>query len=231
MTFVARTPNIRREIAKGRVGLSRDLRRAAIVATDRASREGRVELQARIRSVGLGKLGNAVGQTSTKRRGGAGDPYGVWFARGGDNSLAGGALEAYSRGTTIRPVNGNWLWIPTKAIQRRIRIGSGRYRLTPARWIGSALEQTVGKLVFRLLSPTRAILVVQNVSISTRTGRAKAPGKRRSKTQIPTKEIIAFTGIKVTRRAKRFDKDQIAQAWSRRVPGFIADELDSPAPR
>lgn len=225
MKFEARTPDIRREIARGRAGLRRDHRRAAVIATDRASREGRTELQAKMRSVGLGKLANAVGQTSTKRKGGSGDPYGVWFARGGDESLAGGALEAYSRGTTILPLNGNWLWIPTKAIQRRIKIGAGRYRLTPGRWIGSALEQTVGKLVFRQLSPTRAIFVVQNVSISTKTGRAKARGKRRSKTQIPTKEIIAFTGIKVTRRARRFDKDLIAIAWSRRVPKFIAEEL------
>lgn len=224
MKFGVRTPDVKREIARLRTGLSRDLRRAAVEATDRASREGRVDLQSRMRGAGLGKLGNAVGQTSTKRKGGAGDPYGAWFARGGDQSLAGGALEAYSRGTTIRP-EGNWLWIPTKAIQRRIKIGAGRYRLTPARWIGSALEQTVGKLVFRQLSPTKAIFVVQKVSISTKTGRARAQSKRRSKTQIPTKEIIAFTGIKVTRRAKRFDKDQVAVAWSRRVPGFIADAL------
>lgn len=224
MKFGVRTPDVRREVARRRAALARDHRRAAIEATDRASREGRTALQARIRSVGLGKLGNAVGQTSTKRRGGAGDPYGVWFARGGDNSLAGGALEAYSRGTTIRP-EGNWLWIPTKAIQRRIKIGAGRYRLTPGRWIGSALEQRVGKLVFRQLSPTKAIFVVQKVSISTKTGRARAQGKRRSKTQIQTTEIIAFVGVKVTRRAKRFDKDQIAIAWSRRVPDFMAEAL------
>lgn len=225
MSFGIKTPDIKRDVARAKRDLVRAHRRAAIEATHQASYEGRAALQSRMRSVGLGKLGNAVGHTSTKRKRGGGDPYGVWFARGGDQSRAGGALEAYSRGATIRPENGKWLWIPTAAIQRRIKIGTGRYRLTPARWIGSSLEQTVGKLVFRLIRPDRALLVVQKVSISTKTGRAKAQGKRRSKTQIPTREIIAFVGVRITRRAKRFDKDQVAAAASRRVPELMAAHL------
>ena len=225
-----RIPDVRREVERSRAQLRSDHRRAAVIATDRASREGVIALRQKMRAVGLGKLGNAVGQTSTLRKRQASnrgdDPYGVWFARGGDDSLAGGALESYSRGATIMPKAGKrWLWFPTAAIQRRVKIGDKRFRLTPARWIGSSLEQTVGKLEFRPLGPNRAVLVVKNVTLSPKTGQAKARGPRAPRTRIPVKEVVAFVGIPFTRRTQRFDKDQVALVYSRRVPDYIAEAL------
>lgn len=221
-----KTPDVRREVDKARGQHRRDVRRAAVIATDRASREGLIALREVMRAAGLGKLGNAVGQTSTRRRGGDGDPYGVWYARGGDESLAGGALEAYSRGASIEPKAGKrWLWYPTPAIQRRIKIGNRRFRLTPGRWIGSSLEQTIGKLEFRQINPGLALYVVKDVTLHPKTGQAKARGPRKSRIRIPVKEVVAFIGIRFTRRAQRFDKDQVAARFSRRVPGYMIEAL------
>ncbi|MBX9814081.1 MAG: hypothetical protein K2X76_05205 [Sphingomonas sp.] len=225
-----RTPDIRRQIERDRLARRRAIEKAALNATDRAAREGVVALRAKMRGVRLGNLANAVGQTSAKQKrvpASRGNAWGAWYARGGDDSLGGGALEAYSRGARIVPQSGHyWLWIPTPHIQRRIKIGRGRYRITPARWIGSSLEQSVGKLVFRQLSAWRALLVVQDVTLSPKTGIAKKKGPRATRTRVPVKEIVAFVGIRVTTRAQRFDKDQLAQAWARRVPEFMAEELE-----
>lgn len=222
------TPDVKREVARARGIYAREIRRAAIDATDRASREGVIELRAKMRSAGLGRLGNAVGQTSLKRKSGSSSdtPYGVWFARGGDESQGGGTLEAYSRGTKIRPKSGNgWLWIPTRAVQRIIGRGRQRRRLTPALWIGSSLEQSVGKLEFRPISSNRAVLVIKRVSLSPKTGRAKALGPGRTRTRIPVKEVIAFVGIRFTSRIQRFDKDAVAAGYSRRVPTYMTELL------
>lgn len=221
-------PPIKREIERAAIAYRRDLQRAQQEALDRATREGRAALQAQIRGKQLGNLANAVGYTSSKRKrsGGPGNAWGAWYARGGDESLGGGALEAYSRGARIVPLAGHyWLWIPTPQIQRRIKIGRGRYRITPARWIGSSLEQTVGKLEFRRLSAWRALLVVKDVTLSPKTGIARKRGPRAPRTRVPVKEIVAFVGIRVTTRAKRFDKDQQALLWARKIPEFIAEAL------
>lgn len=228
MRLVTKVPDVGKAIRVDRDRSRRLNRAAAIIATDRAIFGGREELGRQMRAAGLGNLYRAIGATSTKRKGGSGDPYGVWFARDSDESRGGGALEAYSRGATIRPGPGHsWLWVPTRAIQRRIKIGSGRYRVTPARWIGSSLEQTIGKLEFRQISASRAILVVKDVTLSPKTGLAKARGPGRTRTRIPVKEIIAFTGIRSTTRSQRVDKDAVALRWSRRVPEFMAEAHDN----
>jgi hypothetical protein len=206
-----------------------DVRRAAIIATDRASKEAQRALQQRIRSVGLGRLGGAVGQTSLKRERGseADNPYGVIFARGGDDSLGGGALEAYSRGATIEPRGGNrWLWIASRAIPKFVSLGGRRYRITPQLYKASSLVSSIGKLEFKPIGPNRALYVIKRVTTSPKTGRAKAATGRRTRTRIPEKEIIAFVGIRVTIRAKRFDKDDVIQPFARRVPIYMREALE-----
>jgi hypothetical protein len=224
VNFGARSPDPKKELSRARTQLVADHRRAAITATDRAARESQTDIRQKMASMRLGKLGNAVGQTSLLRQRGQGDPYGVIYARGGDESITGGALEAYSRGVTIEPKDGNqWLWFQTSAIPRRV----GRYRMTPARFRASGLMGSIGKLEFRPLGPNRAALVIKRVSLSPKDGRAKALGPRSTRTRIPQKEIIAFIGIRVTRRAQRFDKDQIVFARARRVPFYIVEALDA----
>jgi hypothetical protein len=208
----------------------KDLRAAAIVATDRATREAQIGTRERISGAGLGRLGNAVGYTSSKRQAGKAnsrsDPYGVLYAKGGDKSLAGGALESYSRGSTIRPsAGGQWLAFPTKAIPRLISIGGRRQRITPELYMRSGLMQSIGRLIFRPLSDSKAIWVVQKVTLSPKSGQAKAAGTRKTRSRVPAKEVIAFVGVRVTRRAQRFNKDATIAPYARRVPTYIAEEI------
>lgn len=204
--------------------VERAQKRAAHLAVDRASKAGQKRVQQKMKSVGLGRLANAVGHTSSKRKNRTDErhAWGVIFARGGDDSRAGGALEAYSRGTTIRPTDQEWLWFQTNAIPRRI----ARYRTTPARYNRSGLATTIGPLVFKRIGANRALLVIRNVSVSPKTGRAKAMGKRKTRTRVPMKEIVAFVGIRWTRRAKRFDQNEIMRIANSLVPEYIAEEME-----
>lgn len=204
----------------------RDLRRAQIYATDRASREGQGVLRDKMRSVRLGRLGNAIGQTSTLRKGGkGGKPYGVLYARGGDQSRAGGALESYTRGARIEPTDAEWLWIAQAPVPKKI----GRKRTTPALFMQSDLMGSIGKLEFRPLGVVKgeemALLVIKRVSVSPKTGRAKALGPRGTRTRVSMKEVVAFVGVRITIRAKRFDKDVTLMPVSRMVPQWAAEEL------
>lgn len=208
----------------------KDQKRAAIEVADLAGEKMYRHTQAKMRSVGLGRLPNAVGFTSAKRKGGKYDPkygpYGVMFARGGDESLAGGALESYSQGTTITPENGTWLAVPTAAAPRLVNVGGRRRRLTPARWKAVGLDQRIGKLIFRQIRSDLALLVVRKVSLSPKTGQAKALGKRAPRTRIVTdRDVVVFILIRQTRRAKRFDKDEIALLYHNRIPDYLSRVL------
>lgn len=226
MRFSVRTTDVRREIARFRTEARKDLLRAAFVATDRASLTARDELRSKIKAVGLGRLGNAVGQTSAwKKRQRDRQPYGVVFPRGGEESRAAGALESYSRGSTIRARNGKWLAFPTAAVPRNVVIERRRRRLTAGGFGGTGLVTSIGRLEFRPVSAKLALLVIKNVTLSPKTGRAKAATGRRTRTRVPAKEVVAFVLIRVTRRAQRFDKDVIMARNSRRVPKFIEEAL------
>lgn len=206
------------------------LQRASIEVTDLAAGRAQRRIQARMRSVGLGRLDRAVGYTSALKKGQRNNsplrrphPYGVIFAKGGDESRAGGALEAYSRGTTIRPQSGSWLAIPTEAAPRLVGVGGRRRRLEPKYWASAGLNQKVGRLIFRQISPRLALLVVRRVSLSPKTGQAKALGKRAPRTRIvPDKDVVVFVLIRETRRAKRFDKDEEIRFEQRRIPFYLA---------
>lgn len=205
--------------------ITRENRRAAFDATDIASKKAQAHVQAKMRSVGLGKLANAVGHTSAKRKRQTApgrDPYGVIYARGGDDSRAGGALEAYSQGADIRPRNSSWLAVPTKAAPRFITAGGKRRRLTPALWQAAGLDARIGKLIFIQIRSNLALLVVRRVSLSPKTGQAKALGPRSPRTRVvPKGDTVVFILIKQTRRAKRFDQAEIMQAYANRVPDYM----------
>jgi hypothetical protein len=226
--YSARTPGVTGAYAR----LARDhfkaRRAAAIVATDIASVRGRAAVQTKMRGAGLGRLGNAIGQTSTRklRRSGAVDkPFGVMFARNGDESQAGGTLEAYSRGAFISAKRGKWLAIPQRAIPRFINFGGRRLRTTPEIYNASSLVQTIGKLVFIQTSATRAKLVVRKVTLSPKTGRAARDRGQRVRSRVREKEVVAFRLILNTRRAQRFDKDSEFGREAAKVPDLISDEL------
>lgn len=208
--------------------LKRDLHRAALDVTDLVTEKAYRNIQAKMRSVGLGQLYRAVGWTSAKKKRQTGNtPYGVIYAKGGDDTLAGGALEAYSRGTTIRAKSGTWLAIPTAAAPRLVSVGGRRRRLTPKLWDAAGLTGRIGKLIFKQVRADLALLVVRRVSLSPKTGQAKALGKGSPRTRIvPQGDTVVFILIRETRRAQRFDHRAIIQTYVERIPDYMARTLE-----
>jgi hypothetical protein len=208
-----------------RLGRAHDtiVKQAAAVATDKAIRGAGIFTRQTIRTVGLGRLSNAVADTSSLRQGRrpSSNSYGVLYARGGDESLAGGALDAYSRGATIRPRNGAWLWFQTKALARTARVGTGgRRRLTPELY--NAIGAPLGPLHFRRIRPDLAVLYAEKVTVSARTGRARRAGPRAKSVE---KRVTVFFGIKNTKRTKRFDVGQIVSRFAGLVPVYMVEEI------
>lgn len=200
---------------------ARNIQTAALKATDRASKLAQGGIQRKMRAVGLGRLSNAVGQTSAwKKRQFDRNPYGVIYARGGDESLAGGALEAYSQGTTITGKGGGWLAFASEHMPRKV----GRRRLTPALYNSSGLAARFGKLHFVPGKANFARLVIRGGTLSGK-GRIREPAKRGGRGIVKQKEVTAFILIKSTKREKRFDKDEEVAIYAAMVPAFIAEEM------
>lgn len=197
--------------------------KSARFATDLAGSRAFRRQQAMMRGVGLGNLSKAVGWTSAQKKGQTGTPYAAIYAKGSDESRAVQALEAYSKGVTIRAVNGEWLAFATSAVPSRV----GRKKITPKLYNNSGLATSIGKLIFRKIRANLALLVIRKVSLSPKTGRAKALGPRGTRTRIvPEKGVVAFVLIRQTRRAKRWDKDAPARLESTRVPLYMKRWLD-----
>src|SRR3546814_5698934 len=101
---------------------------------------------------------------------------------------------------------------PYTTLFRSIPARVGRKKITPKLYNNSGLATSIGKLIFRKVKPNLALLVVRKVSLSPKTGRAKALGPRGTRTRIvPEKDTVAFVLIRQTRRAKRWDKDAPAR--------------------
>lgn len=226
MKFQVRASNFQRDVRRAWQEYRRDVRLAARRATDKAARHAQVHLQRKIRAVGLGRLGGAVGMSSALKKK---DP-GLWaviYARGrtNDDSRGASALEAYSQGTIIRARNGTWMAYQTNVIPRTTGAGRSRRRMTPARYKANGWEARLGELKFRPINRSMALLVAKKVTISPRTGLARRAGPGRTRTRIARDEVVVFILIKVTRRAKRFDEKEIVGQHARDVPRFIQDEL------
>jgi len=201
-----------------------EIRRAARIAVDQAGTLALEAVREGMRSAGLGRLGFAVGESSAlKKR----DP-GLWavlYAKGQRNpdSRSAGALEAYTEGVTIKAKPGSvWLAYSTPAIPKFV----GLRRMTPDLYKSSGLEARLGKLMFR---PTKrrgvALLIVRNVTVSPKNGRARRAGPRAPRTRISQREIVVFVLIRYTRRAKRFDHLRVIQQYANQVPKLMEAEL------
>lgn len=201
------------------------LRRASHYATDKAIKAAKARTRQVIRGVGLGRLSNAVGATSSLEKGRtAKEAWGAIYARGGQFSRANQALMAYTEGAHILPTGGRkWLAYPTKAAGRLTRLpipriggrGYANFKNQPSR---SRL-----KLSFVQFSPRSAALVLKNASVSNRTGRAKPFGKRLGRGQTREKFIVMFWLIKFTTRAARFDQHAIVRAEGRNIGTYVEE--------
>lgn len=209
------------------------MRKAALVATDRASRAMLAEIRGTMAGAGLGRLGNALAATSDLKRTGRVHETsgGGWSASGGvyvrsRSERTRGALESYTQGATIRPVRSRWLWIATDAVPRL----SKRERLTPALWKANGLDRKIGPLVLIKSVNGRPLLVVKDagVDLSGRRGSVKGLTKRGQarKGQVKKDLIVCFIGIPATSRAARVDVRAIARAASNELPALFGAAIE-----
>lgn len=202
----------------------REQRRIAHYAVDRATTYAKNEQRNAIRGAGLGRLANAVGSTSSlaKRRTGTDNAWGAVFARGRDSrdNRGQGALLAYSQGASIYPTGGRkWLAFPTNAVPQRIQ---GK-KTTPQRYMASGLAGSLGKLQFVKVKSRLAFLVIKNVEVSRRTGRARRVGARRSRAYDRQRQVVAFILIPFTARAARFNPKAIMLRASYKIPSYAGE--------
>jgi hypothetical protein len=200
------------------------LRRASHYATDKAIDDAKRVTRNTIRNVRLGRLANAVGATSSlKKRKTAGGAYGVIYARGGEYSRANQALMAYTEGARIMPTGGRkWLAYPTKAAGRLVRLpipriggrGYANFKNQPSRG---------PRLRFVPFGPRRAALVLDDASVSNKTGRAKPMGKRLGRGATAKRFVVMFWLIRFTTRAGRFDQHAIVRRSGEKIGTYVEE--------
>ena len=234
MSFSLRGPD-RKYIGEIKKLTYEKLAKAVAKSVDATIKETKVEIKSAMASAKLGKLSGAIGSGSDVSRNRVPDINQVGVARwraGGfivarGNSLrTSGALDAYINGAVITPKKGRWLWISTKEIPRRV----GRYRMTPALYVKGGFEKKIGELTFvKGKNAGEAFLIARNVQVNKALGFGRAqripktgnlrPGKVKRDT------IIAFIGIRVTRRDSRFNPVAIGTRVAQGLPAKIVKYL------
>jgi hypothetical protein len=208
------------------------MERAALIATDRAAKDGKASIRTAMAGAGLGRLGQAFASQSdlSERRGvyryanGGFSASGIVYVRSRSERTL-GAIESYTKGSVIRPVRSRWLWIPTDSIPRV----SKRYRLTPSMWKASGLNQKIGPLVRIKSINGYPLLVVNNVGVDL-SGR-KRSAKRLKKdgtprnNQIQKEFLVAFIGIPHTARAARIDVEALLAPIAAAMPAAFNQAL------
>lgn len=208
------------------------LEQVALEAADATGRETLREIRSEMKAAGLGGLSNAVTMGSdlksgngVKRRGREAFSASAWIYVRGKSERTIGAIEAYTVGAEIRPVNTQWLWIATDAIPKRV----GRFKMTPARYNRSGYAQSIGPLeMVPGRSPGEALLVVKNVTMRTAGGgnARRVPARGRIGAGREARDIVvAFVGIKRTARASRVDVPQIIRRNVARMPNRISARM------
>lgn len=188
------------------------MERAALIATDTATKRALNDLRSAGAGAGLGRLLQGVGSSSDLKAGrgvhrypnGGFSASGVLFIRSGSERTR-GAIEAYTQGASIRPVRARYLWIAGPDLPRVTQ----RYRMTPELYLKNGFDKKIGPLVFIRAPGGRAFLIVKSAGVNALgKGRsAKSPRKNGMprKGQVLRENLIAFIGIPRTERAARID--------------------------
>jgi len=209
----------------GFVTLGGELKRLAenlaLDVSDRAASKLKSSIRQDMAGAKLGRLGQAITNTSDKMRGGS------VYRKGGVSRASGivyirtksprtvGAIISYTEGTEITPKKGRYMWFPLETAQRVVGSGKQRRRLTPAMWKSSGLEAKLGPL-FRIMgSDGLPLLVVRNVGVSAvgaRGGRPRSLTKRGAprKGDRVAELVPIFKGILRTSRSARINVRQRA---------------------
>lgn len=209
-----------------------EMEAAALETVKVGARRAVMRIRDRMQGAGLGRLGNALGNSSDGERGlgvrhtssGGFTASGVVFIRSGSRR-ARGALQAYTEGAEIRPKRSRWLWIATDEIPRLSR----RYRMTPERYVSDGFEQKIGKLVYVRSINGYPLLVVKSATVSAvgkrRSAKANLKSGRPGKGQRPKEFIVAFIGIPRTSRAARVNIPEIMQQVTAELPELFSKLL------
>lgn len=215
----APNPRLYREYTRA---VARGLAAAGMYATDKGTKIAKARIRSKMQGAGLGKLGYGIRSKSSleKSKTPKSKSWGVLYTMGGDDSRTAQAIYAYGTGVTIRASKRRWLAFPTKRIPQRVN----RKKVTPALYNNSALAGSIGPLRFVPISSRKAYLVVDNVRVSTRTGRARKGG-RRGKTLRKKPLIVAFILIRQTFRGRRVLPRAILRAQQQQVPNYAAEYL------
>lgn len=210
---------------------------AALKSTDRAARIAKARIRTEMGSARLGTLGNAFAAKSDLDRGGIQVRYGgnggfaasgiVYVRTKSERTL--GAIQAYTEGADIRPVRSNWLWIPSKDIQRLVGTGRNRRRLSPGLWNESGLESRIGPLEMIESVNGYPLLVVKTGAVAM-TGKARSLRGRLKSGRAPKgfqnrDFIVAFIGIPFTSRTARVDVQKIIDEVRAELPQMFIEAL------
>lgn len=200
-------------------------------AVHKAGRGALTEIRSQFSGAGLGRLGFAIGATSDldknriNRRGATGFSVSSAIHLRSRSERTIGAIESYTKGSTITPRRGRWLWIATDEIPRV----TGRVRITPELYRKNGFEQKIGPLVFVRSINGSPLLVVKNASVNAggKSRSAKSLTKRGAlrKGQRAKDFIVAFIGIPHTARAARVDVNAIVEAAQTRLPAAFYEEF------
>lgn len=219
----------RTEAALNRIG------QAAARATDQVTRNAHRGIRDAMSATKLGKLGRAVKYSTDVKKGRVpkvqfGRPWRaggiIFIASKSERTL--GAFEAYTEGATIVPRKGRWLWIATDEIPNKV----GRYRMTPARYIAGGFENRIGELEFIEGSNNgEAFLIVRDVTVRAATGFGRARRLPRNGNVRPGRKavdfVVAFIGIRITRRNRRLNPEAIAKAKFRELDKVLRDRVQT----
>ena len=132
-------------------------------------------------------------------------------------------MLAFDRGALIKGKGGRWLAIPTPAAPKR---GVGGKRLTPATFPTARH----GPLRMVRRSGRAALLVVDDVRVSAKTGRvgrqAKGGGRTKSgsyKQGIAT--VAMFVLVRQVKLRRRLNVARAVESWTRRLPALIRRQV------
>lgn len=222
-------------LAQYRRTLSKRLTIAAARASEKAALGARDDIRSAMKGQRLGGLANTVSYTSDRKKGRVKaadvsllDVAGFVSVRGVKDARTAGALRSYidQDSTTIAPVRGRWLAIPTKQIPSRV----SKRKMTPERYRAAGLEQRIGPLQFvPSKRPGVAYLIINDVTVRN-DGKGSVrplPKSGRAAKGRGHVTVIGFILIRVTRRSMRVSPQQIVDKWSRRLPALLNQELSA----
>jgi hypothetical protein len=193
----------------------------------RAAEETLNQIREEMAAAGLGRLGNALGFTSDRKRGrgvhrsgSRVSASGVVHIRSG-SPRSRGAIEAYTGGAEIAPKRGRWLWIASDDIPALAGRGKERGRMTPELYNEKGFATKIGPLVFVMSKGGTPLLIVKNVGVNA-AGMARS-AKSLTKKGLPRKGqvamdfVVAFYGIPKTTRQARVNPKVIAAEQAQRM--------------